>query len=156
MRVSRYEAMERELTPVARKVFECVPVQEAWTAFRISAELKRQGTPKDRRLIDWCLSSLIRDGLIKHDTPADTYQRVEPRVVALNLVPKEPEVNAKKPSPMERMAALAERTRRLSLDLKVLADDIDAAAVLIDEEINEAGNDTKKLRQLQTLLKELT
>ena len=61
MRVSRYEAMERELTPVARKVFECVP-----------------------------------------------------------------------------------------------ADDIDAAAVLIDEEINEAGNDTTKLRQLQTLLKELT
>lgn len=156
MRVSRYEAMERELTPVARKVFECVPVQEAWTVFRISAELKRQGTPKDRRIVDGCLSSLVRDGLIKFDPPTDIYQRVEPRVATLNLVPEEPEVSAKKPSPMERMAALAERTRRLSLDLKVLADDIDAAAVLIDEETNEAGNDTKKLRQLQTLLKELT
>lgn len=57
---------------------------------------------------------------------------------------------------MERMAALADRARKLSADMKTLAEDIDAAAVLIDEEIADVGKDTSKLRQLQSLLKELT
>lgn len=158
MRVSRYEATVRDLSVTARKVFDCVPVQEAWTSFRIGAELKRLGTPKDRRLVDGCLASLVRDGLVEHNAAADAFRRVEPRVSSptLNLVPKESEVSSEKPSPMERMAALADRARKLSADMKTLAEDIDAAAVLIDEEIADVGKDTSKLRQLQSLLKELT
>lgn len=158
MNVNRYEAVTRELTPTARKVFDCVPAQEAWTPFRIGTELKRQGVPKDRRVVEGCLVALVQDGLITRDPIKDTYQRIEPRAPALSLVQpqEEPKVNTKKPSHMDRMSALAERARGMAVDLKKLADDIEAAAVLIDEEIADAGRDTTKLRQLQTLLKELT
>lgn len=158
MRMSKYEATVRELSVSARKVFECVPIEEEWTAFRIGAELKRKGTPKDRRLVDGCLAALVRDGLITHHPIKGTFQRIEPRVSApvIDMVTKEEVVSSARPNHMELMSALADRARGLSAEMKKLADDIEAAAVTIDEEIAQAGKDTTKLRQLQTLLKELT
>lgn len=167
MNQNKFETILRTTTPTARKVFDAVPISESWSPFQIGAELQRLGTPKQRDIVEGCLKKLTADGLVYQEPrTSGLYRRTEVRanheekaqVMNIAAVPKtNPAIKpGRKPEHMERLSALSERIRSVSHVLKILADDVDAAAIAIDEEVVDISADTLKLRQLQTLLKELT
>lgn len=58
---SKFESIHRNLTTIARKVYEFVPIQEAWDCSQVCGEMRRQGVSNDLRLVAGCLNSLAHD-----------------------------------------------------------------------------------------------
>jgi len=162
MRAARYASLCRELTHTARKVLDAVPINEAWPTHRITAELMRLGTPKDRNILEGCLNSLMKDGLVI-ERPPGHWMRVplEPEFAPApaakdDIVPLKTAGKAAEPlTPLKRISMLAVRARDLSKSLADFANDIDEAALIIDQEVADMGERTQKLDQLQQLLKGL-
>lgn len=171
MTPARQQALVRGLTSVARKVFDATPINEPWSASQIDAELRRLGTPKSIQMVTGCLNGLAKDGLVT-EGPLRMFQRVEAREyespVTLpflkNFVvpPKEPAVAITLPpkaapvrhvSAIDRLSAFSDQARKMATALTAFADDLDEAALLIDEQVAGASKDTEKLRQLQALLR---
>ena len=69
-------------TAIARKVFDFVPIQDAWAANKIVSEMIRCGLPRiDFRTIEGCLHRLKDAGLVK-EPERGAFQRVMPRTEA--------------------------------------------------------------------------
>jgi hypothetical protein len=152
------------LTAVSRKVYDATPINEAWTVAQIDAELRRLGTPKSINMVAGCLDGLVRDGLVT-EPARRSFQRVAARVFepVVELPCKERPMNVtalpKKAAPpqsiIDRFSLLSNRARGLAAELNQLAEDIDEASLITDEQFGALSKDTVKLRQLQELLKGL-
>ena len=166
---------------IARKVFDVVPIAEAWTAAQIRAELTRLGASNDIRIIDGCLRSLVDKKLIQevgrglyrrkperlideHDTkpPAVVRDRSAPnpeRTIAPQA--SEPAASAKAPevantaSPLDMLCGISARMAEIAANMKQLQKDIDDAAMAIEQRFTESEKRNEKLIQLQQLLKSL-
>lgn len=174
MTPARQQALVRGLTTVARKVFDATPINEPWSASQIDAELRRLGTPKSIHMVTGCLNGLVKDGLVT-EGPLRMFQRIVPRSyepptpLDLNSILKHAAVPHKEPavastlppkaapvrhvSAIDRLSAFSDQARKMSAVLTAFADDLDEAALLIDEQVAGASKDTEKLRQLQALLR---
>lgn len=187
MNASKFKSIWNGLTIVAQKVYTAVPMQGAWTAHQIHAELGRLQTARDMHTTAGCLNSLVRSGVVLESQrgyftrapirgavgklePAKELSEETPQEAAQSNVAqtqtetvKEPEMAAPsvlaiKPAvkdPIDRLTELSGRVMSLSGSLKQLANDIDQAALDITEQMNVVDADTKKLKQLQAMLKEL-
>jgi hypothetical protein len=130
----------------------------------------RRGSTASRRIIDGCLRSLVDDGLIIEPTQmmfkqkatrptvkaspavvefADATKVESPMNTVLKIAPAQT-------GPLEIMIELAERASKLEADAKSLSQAIYAAADEIDAHMKKSAAEFDKLRQLQTLLKQLT
>lgn len=173
MTPARQQALIRGLTSVVRKVFDATPINEPWSASQIDAELRRLGTPKSIQMVAGCLNGLAKDGLV-YEKPPRMFQRVEareyeppvtpPPLKNFVVPPKEPAVaitpalksvpaTPKPTTAIDRLSAFSDQARKMSAALTAFADDLDEAALLIDEQVAGASKDTEKLRQLQALLR---
>ena len=65
MKRHKFNAIFNGLTSVQKKVYEAVPISEAWNCTQILDELKRVGHQSERGHILWCLSQMITRGLIQ-------------------------------------------------------------------------------------------
>ena len=139
MTPNRYQRAYDSLTATARKIFDVVPVQTPWSSFQIGNELKRIGTPKDRVVIDGCLSSLLKDGLIVENDKRE-FIRAPVRVTPASP-PEEPVMPE---SPIDNLG-------KLSASLRALAEQLDVIALQVAEELEKQ----KKFDQLRSLLKEI-
>ena len=167
MTATRVRILENQQTGIARKVYEAVPINEQWPTKQIVAELHRQGLVRDFSIVEGCLNSLKESGLIK-EMSRGYFQRARPKVEAekeaptmskpLNpvLSPADVPLSTKQTDPVNRLADIGTKLRELSKMFLGLADDIDNAALALDEKA--AGNDEElaKLRQLKGLLKSLS
>jgi len=80
MTPSKYKKTLDSQTAIARKIFECTPIAEAWSSNKIVSEMTRvYGTRTDLRTVEGCLDSLKNDGLVK-EPERGAFQRVAPRV----------------------------------------------------------------------------
>ena len=153
MTATRMRILESQQTGVARKVYEAVPINEQWPTKQIVAELHRQGLVRDFSIVEGCLNSLKESGLIR-EMSRGYFQRARPKVEA----EKEAPTMSKPLNPVLSPAdvPLSTKLRELSKMFLGLADDIDNAALALDEKA--AGNDEElaKLRQLKGLLKSLS
>ncbi|MES2973391.1 MAG: hypothetical protein V4757_07270 [Pseudomonadota bacterium] len=154
MNEAKFSMTERSLTHTARKVFESVPIAEAWTRHQITSELTRKGISLSPNVVSGCLDSLRGQGLIR-EPDRGLFSRVQVRVAAPdpkpegNVVPITITATPKpKASPIAILATI-------SKDLRAVADRIDEAALEIEEHQQNQDGETKKLRQLQALLKDL-
>ncbi len=159
MNAARLKELESAVTAAAKKVLECVPIGEAWSITQICAEMARQGKAVDRRHIDGCLASLKKNGLVREPVPS-AWIRVtaKPHLtpVDASILARADAVPAPAPiDPLERLANLAVRLRDLSAQAVDLAGEIESAALDVEARIERAGEDGKKLKQLQALLKGL-
>jgi hypothetical protein len=158
MKLSRFEAVYGNSTTTARKVYDATPISETWTVGQIFAELQRVGIRMSHSVITGCLLALAKDGLVTDSRTGWTRVPVRTAPV-LTAVPKEPPVTtmtlAPKLKPIDKLGALAKRARLLSADLVALANDIEEAAVSVDDEIAAAGEGSAKLVQLRELQKGL-
>lgn len=164
MNVSKFEQAHRGLSSIAKKVFESVPISEAWNAPAISAEMRRLGSGgADSRVVLGCLNTLIESGLVK-EVSKGTFQRIEIRERAEPVVTSKP----MEPSPMSIRAIQPvvvqavtqsvtpiDRLSKFAIRLRELANDMETAALELAEQAEKNDAETSKMRQLQQLLKSL-
>lgn len=170
MNETKLSRIEREITGAARKVYDRVPMKEAWTMEQIACEIRRCGLGIDRSIIDGCLNSLRGKGLIR-EPEAGLFIRVQARVAVAPQEFKTPINQPARVAPTEeekKMAAanvvkITEPVRSdalskiagLAQSIRQIADDLDGAVLEYAERTQAIERDTDKLRQLQTLLKSL-
>jgi hypothetical protein len=174
MTPARAEQAKRDLTSVARKVYEAVPCEEVWTDNQITAEMRRLGLTPNQSVIRGCLNTLLHVGLVKEPSPRH-FQRAairEPLVykpeidMNQNAHKHQPEntTTTHRPgaaptptiaaNPAAKLSAL-DRLARLSVILADIAHELEEIAIQVDEDLKAAGresDDVKELRDLRALL----
>lgn len=155
---------------LAAKVFEFVPIQEAWTVVEIQAELrKHEKSGADIRAVRACLGALEECGLIR-ELHKGIFQRADasaPSIIPADkeipIVPKptlttvKPDKNKAPQSALELLSPLADEIVRVQAEFaerfKVLATRIEEAALAIEQEREADAKGLEKFHQLQSLLK---
>lgn len=169
---SRFQRIHESLTVSATKVYEVVPIAEAWTPEQVTSELRRTGKHMSRDIVHGCLASLCRSGLVKEPKP-NTYCRAPVRPVAerpntnpaqleIDTVsatktkhqPQPPEPQTQAESPLDLMAQASHQARKLAGQLNELAEEIDNAALSFQETLARFEADAEKLNQLKRLFKD--
>ncbi|WP_454737617.1 hypothetical protein [Cupriavidus necator] len=146
---ARQELLLRGQTAIARKVFELVPIQDAWESKQIHVALQRTTRcSMDYRVLQGCLRALRESGLV-FEPKNGLYQRTTLRKAMPTTHMNGTEPTRQPPtSAIELLTELSERARQL-------AQDIDAAAAVIAEEAAQKEESLRKLVQLQSILKSL-
>ncbi|WP_124520111.1 MULTISPECIES: hypothetical protein [unclassified Burkholderia] len=161
MTPAQREAIVRDLSTQARKVFEFVPGAAAWTSQQIMGCM--YDTTKSRmelRAVAGCLASLVDAGIVK-ETSRGHFQRSKvsvsrPQPVADAGQPATPVVEPVAVSePIDVLSGILGRLSRVAADIHAIASDLETAALRIDEQRENREREVGKLRQLQALLKEL-
>lgn len=158
MKAERAAAKLQGQTSLAQKVYDAVPILEAWSTYQIHAELRRQGSHMDRTVLDGCLGQLVASKLIKRvGTKPYSYSRepISHERPKMTLIVKKQEAPAPTPEiqvvsvdPMGKLANLAS-------DLRRMANSLEEVAIEIEQLRAEDKDKLSKLHQLQTLLKGL-
>lgn len=140
---------------LAQKVYQHVPIQEAWTGSEIAKAMARaSGSQVDGRTLLGCLGCLKDSGLVR-EVGSLRFQRttisqpITPKPKEAMPAPQKPEVKPAAPtSAIDLLAGIAK-------SMRALAGEIETAALAIEEGQAKADEDVQKLRQLQALLKGL-
>jgi hypothetical protein len=169
MTPARLEVLQGQLTQADRTVLSAVPIGEAWTMQQIQQELARLGQVKDVSTVAGWLNKLVSMRLVREPARgkfqrAKVREKESPEQAPTPPQPKEPvqvkttpapAAEPKKPGQLDRLAAISADMRKEADRLVKLADAIDAAALLTEEEMAAAAEETKKLKKLGEILKEL-
>lgn len=147
------DAKHKELlaaqSAIARKVFEVVPIQQAWTSQAIGGALQQQTRASIQfRTLEGCLNTLLEAGLIC-EPKKGLFQRVTPRGTLQRVAIMPPKLNDEPPrevGAVELLTELADRARKLGAD-------IEAAAAVIADEAASNEEAARKLAQLQSIFK---
>lgn len=168
MNHARLAQRESHLSGIAKRVLEAVPHNEQWDITKIISELARNGTRPEHHIVMGCLNTLLGDGLVR-EPARGVFSRVmvevrtKPRI---HLIPPKdepmtteaPQANEPPPSPaepMDKLAEVAASARKIAESVSLLAKQIEDAAIEVELRVQKINADTDKLRQLQTLLKQL-
>lgn len=159
----KHEERLRHLSSIARKVYEAVPKSEPWSLSYINSELQRTGgTGRDTRILLGCLNGLKIAGLVEEPTRG-TFIRVGVRAEK----PKSAPIESQPQQEIKTMQAIATTSAvkairapiailsDLAARLRQVADDVETAALEIDEHLAQKSAGAEKLAQLQQLLKSL-
>lgn len=162
MTPARQEILMQGQTGIAKKVYECVPIQEPWSDFQIICHLQRTtGSKPDVRVFQGCLKSLCDSGLIRQ-IGANNYQRIsveqkQPAKPA-PAVEEEEEVatkETKKSAPLEVLGELANEIVGMAKHLQGLAKRVEDVALAVEQEREMSAKSMEQYRQLKALLKNL-
>ncbi|MCY1447836.1 hypothetical protein D9M71_644750 [compost metagenome] len=150
-------------TAIARKVFELVPIQEAWPAVDIYGALRTSNTGADTRVVRRCLGELKDQGLIREPVNGH-FQRaavtIKPKgeqampheVKQTVKAPQNPEVAA-----LDALATLSGEVSNLADEIgqrmKKLATRIEEVALSVEADRETNAEALAKFKQLQSLLK---
>ena len=161
---TRFKQMFNVLNAPVKKVYEAVPVSEAWTSTQIIGEISRLGySMRDSKAIIGCLDTLKRQGLIQ-EPERGCFIRVEVKETATTFdkfieETKEKTMATSKPvtqikqSNLDRLINLSEKANGLAAQMKAVATELENVALEIEAEIQENSTSAQKLKQLQELLK---
>ena len=143
-------------TTIAQKIFQYVPVAEEWTPPQIGQAMTRScGSRTDPATIVACLRALADAGLARA-TNRGTFQRVP--VSALTPQPQKQEKEIKvmtAPAAPKATTSAIDLLAGLAQKLRAVANDIDAAALAIEEGQAKNSQEAKELAQMKAQLKAL-
>jgi len=164
MTPSKYAQKMQGQSSIAKKVYEFVPIKDSWEINQVISEMRRVTRSNgDPRIIKGCLNSLKESGLID-EVQIGKFKRVEVKdkievkeieMAAVEVIAQKqikPEVNK---TPLELLSKISSRLVAVQMSIRSIADEIDAAAVEIEDGISANEKNVEKLRQLQILLKGL-
>ncbi|MCY1298549.1 hypothetical protein D9M68_696970 [compost metagenome] len=170
MTPSKQQATLQGCTAIARKVYDAVPIQDAWQPIQIKNALATSTrSSTDLHVVRGCLRVLVESGLVR-EHPHGHYRRIEVRETKpythMEIVMPESNVTktAQQPtqseqSPIEILGELAGQITTLANEfaarMKKLAAAAEEAALAIEQERETNDENLGKLRQLQALLKSL-
>ena len=159
MNQQKFDALFRGISEQAKKVYDCVPIADAWKPAQIMTDLHRKNiSMNDYRVVMGCINTMIDAGLIvegpkghfkregikpKQADEIDLHSRVKTNKEASMTKP-----TPAKPGPLDLLGDFASRLRALANDAESIA-----LAIASQTETNDA--ETAKLRQLQALLKSI-
>ena len=161
MKQSKFTQLFNGQSSTAKKVYDAVPINEAWDVQTIFAEIVRKGQRMHREVIHGSLRHLREVGLVKEPKPSH-YQRVPVQ----NIVHEEEHIIEEQTkmatefvhvpkSLSDIITELAQRAAKLSDDADALRQDIEMAAVHAKKEAETNAANVQKLdqfRQLKQLL----
>lgn len=156
MTPAKLEEKLRSQSNIAQKVYTVVPIKEAWSLSQINQALYRATRSQiDFNILGGCLNALREAGLIKQ-AQRNFYQRVEVKEKVEPKMTKEMKTQEADQTPVAASQKKALDTLAgIASHLRLIANDIEAAALAFEEEKKEATEGVAKLKQLQLLLKEL-
>lgn len=161
MNSTRYFALVGGLNSVGKKVFEATPIETPWNLNQIHEELTRSGSNVEYRLTQGALRHLCEAGLVYENKRGyfvrapyrgKTAKKEEPPVATQITTPVSPSA----PVPATTEQGPIERLTALSAKLRLLAKDVDDAALDLAEDFAEIEKQGEKFKQLQALLKGMT
>lgn len=147
-------------TAIAQKVFQAVPITEAWTVAQISTALYRAtGARLEKHTLQGCLraladSDLVRStehGMLHQRTPVSAAQATPPKAKELTMTQTSKPATPQQTAPASAIDVLG----ILSQKMRALADEVDAAALALEEVQSRSTEEAAKLKQLKALLKEI-
>lgn len=168
MKLSRFQGIYNGMNSLAKKVYDAVPIENAWSMHKIVRELQRMKTPMEVSQVQGCLKYMLSMGIIKKDGEGD-YIRTELKIANNNepdeYVNEEPPTKEliqmatepnKAPSTendvFNLLASLAQRAQDISDQADHLKEDIEKAALTVQTEFDKNSAELGKLRQLKALL----
>ena len=164
MTPAKQEILMQGQTGIAKKVYDCVPIAEAWSSFQVMTAMRNMtGSTPDSRIVSGCLSSLVDAGLIKK-TSRDSFQRipVEPKTKTQEPKMAEPAKKIETPaepkrtaSPLEMLGELATEIVGVAEHMKRLASRVEDVALAVEQERESSAKSMESYRQLKALLKSL-
>lgn len=152
MNPDRMKSVINNMNAMDKKVFDCVPIVEAWTIHQISTEYKRQHMVlPNYAAVEIILKKLHETGIIRKtkDENKDLFNRYamntkpEPKKEIMNIQIK-PAVR----SLQERMYDCAARLNTLSEEMASLAHEVEAYVIAPNPEM-------EKLQKMKELFKSL-
>lgn len=179
MNEARQQRLLQGHTTLAQKVFDYVPIQEAWTAAQINAAIRNtSSTTANHRAVRACLGDMKDQGLIR-EVSSGLFQRHSVKhipkiltqgneemsakeVIVLKRVDSQlPETDAPKQeeSAIDLLAALSTEVIELADEfggrLKKLASRIEEVALSVEAEREKNAEALGKLEALKTILHSL-
>lgn len=162
MTPAKQEILMQGQTGVAKKVYECVPINEPWTSFQVMTAMRNlTGSTPDNRIVSGCLVSLVDSGLVKK-SGRDQFQRIavdakqKNQESSMAKAELKLEVVSEKKSqgtPLEMLSDLAGEIVAMANNLQRLAARIEDVALAVEQEREGNAVAVGKLKQLQDLLK---
>ena len=154
---SQFERRHSALSVNCKKVYAAVPISEPWSVSYILSEIQRLSSfTSNMRVVTGSLNALKASGLVLEPEPSLFVRApVKPPKSPDEIATTEEETTMPAPTPKpprNPMTILSELATRC----KALADEIETAALEIDEYVAAKDADSGKLKQLQALLKGLT
>lgn len=139
-------------TAVARKVYEAVPINEAWLPVKIHAELLRLGNSSiEMHTMRGCLGALRDAGLIAERDGKFVRCKVKARppkettkVIEIKKTKDEPSNSA-----LEVLSRISGRLSSVAADLAAIASELETEALRISTELEAQNEDAAKLDQLR-------
>ncbi len=162
MNNGRFQSIYNGLTQGLKKVYDVVPIKEAWGDMEILSELSRLGISYGghksmmgelNRLKELGLVKESESGKFQKEPVAEKITKGEVKAFSLTVGKKEVMAQKETKTPMVQLNDLALRAVELANLCKKLASDIETAAINIDDHIAFTQKDSLKLKQLQELLK---
>ena len=169
MRRKKFDQIHRGLSVTALKVYDAVPIQEAWSIPMIYGEMTRKGISANLRTVEACVKQMHEQGILMR---VDTHYQRESIEDVEAIQPEQEPIMAgqlKEPTPSKQspqtdalitLGALANRTEQLSLTVRSIADeliqlnqDIEAAAITFIDQMESNNKELVELRQMQATLK---
>lgn len=159
MNNSRLQSIENNLPAIARKVLDATPIAEAWPASAIGSELFRLcGSSVHPSTVLRCLASMKDQGLVREPEHGrfkrETQKEKPPH---MKLIKDDPMPPIQKP---EQKATAAKKdilglVGGFSQGLRKIADELDEAALAIQEDQAKSDAENAKVLQLRELLSSL-
>lgn len=164
---ARFTSVYNGLSVVLQNLYECVPINDRWTVEQVASEFSRKTGTKPASEIKKMLNTLDSNGLVINDSGLFRRVKVSGNPSSLNLV-KTTVITEKNEKArleiyqltparnvMDILSKIAANARTLAGDMKALATEIDDAALEIEQEFQNSEAKSEKLKQLQTLLKNI-
>lgn len=151
MNPGRQASIERGLTGICRKVYECVALQEERALPVITAELARKGHALQKHIIVGCLRTLVDQGLVKEggSPGAAVWWRIQPRAEREKV---DPAPAAAPPPPDQLPMTSFARLATLAQVLREAANEAESVALALEEERKADRDQLDKFSQLKKLL----
>lgn len=170
MKHAKYQQLVEGQSSIAQKVLSVVPFIEEWDSRQIRAELFRvTSSAPDLRVVEGCLSKLVEAGLVKRlarelfrRTPvpakpvgipvmATPPAKCQPApILETTMVREKPPID----SSLDKLANAAAALRGLAYQFNKIAGDIEDAALLAQQQIQDERKKSERFHQLKRLLAE--
>lgn len=169
MKESRQRQLLEGQSSVARKVFECVPIQEAWSENEIVKAMRAAGPTIASHAVRGCLLDMFDVGLIKRPS-ANYYQRVPVQpFLRLSAAPTQKPTPASEPAmttttvkktetaPLDLLGTVATELALLASEfgerLRALALRVEEVALTVEAQREADAAIIAQANQLKVLLK---
>lgn len=129
-----------------RDVYDSVPIKASYSIGQIMDDMNRRGVAQSKTVVENCLTMMTKNGLVVQEK-AGYFVRQK----IIDDVKKEKQIEQKpdqKQSPSAILNLMAEKARQL-------ADELEYAAIEIEQEFQNSEAKSEQLKQLKSLLKNI-